>query len=204
MCYDGKRRNLFKQSCAHCLKAFYVPKNRNVRCCSRLCKDQLRRNRTEIVCAYCGKIGTRSPSKKKNSSTGLYFCDRKCKDHAQRLEGLKAIHPGHYGKASYNRAQLIRQRGHRCDICKNTEWCGKPIPLEVDHINGDSACSDGYNLRLICPNCHAQTPTYRGGNRGYGREAIRACVKGHLTALQAVEPGSVTPQVHQSEFQRTF
>lgn len=51
-----------------------------------------------------------------------------------------------------------------CSICKNIEWCGKPIPLQLDHINGDSSNNNLDNLRLLCPNCHAQTDTYCGKN----------------------------------------
>ena len=43
-----------------------------------------------------------------------------------------------------------------------SEWLVKSIPLELDHINGDSTDNRIENLRVVCPNCHAQTETYRG------------------------------------------
>jgi hypothetical protein len=43
------------------------------------------------------------------------------------------------------------------------------LPLEIDHIDGDSNNNSEENLRLLCPNCHSLTSTYRGANRGYGR-----------------------------------
>jgi hypothetical protein len=50
----------------------------------------------------------------------------------------------------------------KCENCLSTEWLGKPIPLELDHINGESTDNRIENLRILCPNCHALTSTYRG------------------------------------------
>lgn len=65
---------------------------------------------------------------------------------------------------------LIDECGHLCSICNNEEWMDKPIPLELDHIDGDHTNNERDNLRLICPNCHAQTKTYKGRNKGNGRK----------------------------------
>ena len=43
------------------------------------------------------------------------------------------------------------------------------LPLEIDHIDGNSENNSEENLRLICPNCHSLTANYRGANRGNGR-----------------------------------
>ena len=53
----------------------------------------------------------------------------------------------------------------KCSSCQLESWLRKPIPLELDHINGDSSDNRLENLRLLCPNCHALTPTYRGKNK---------------------------------------
>lgn len=53
----------------------------------------------------------------------------------------------------------------KCVSCNLKEWQGNPIPLELDHINGDHRNNFLSNLRLLCPNCHAQTKTYRGKNK---------------------------------------
>ena len=51
---------------------------------------------------------------------------------------------------------------YKCTMCQGTEWLGNPIPLELDHIDGNHENNNLSNLRLLCPNCHALTPTYRG------------------------------------------
>lgn len=56
---------------------------------------------------------------------------------------------------------LIRSRGHQCESCSNKEWLSKPIPLELEHIDGNRLNDDVSNLKLLCCNCHALTPSWR-------------------------------------------
>lgn len=53
-----------------------------------------------------------------------------------------------------------------CFNCKLTTWMDNPIPLELDHIDGNNQNNNLNNLQLLCPNCHALTPNYRGKNKG--------------------------------------
>ena len=48
-----------------------------------------------------------------------------------------------------------------CESCGSSEWMGKPIPLEIHHINGINTDNRIENLQLICPDCHALTNYYR-------------------------------------------
>lgn len=57
---------------------------------------------------------------------------------------------------------LISLREHKCECCGLEQWQGKPIPLELHHIDGDRYNNELDNLQLLCPNCHSQTPNYRG------------------------------------------
>ena len=57
--------------------------------------------------------------------------------------------------------RLIRELGHECQSCHLSEWMGKPIPLELEHIDGVHANNSRENLTLLCCNCHALTDTYK-------------------------------------------
>ena len=53
---------------------------------------------------------------------------------------------------------------NKCSVCSIEEWNGKSLTMELDHINGSRTDHRLENLRMICPNCHAQTDTYRAKN----------------------------------------
>jgi hypothetical protein len=53
-----------------------------------------------------------------------------------------------------------------CATCGSTTWQGCHVPLELEHKNGNRNDNRLENLALLCPNCHALTPTYRGRNIG--------------------------------------
>jgi uncharacterized protein YerC/Zn finger protein HypA/HybF involved in hydrogenase expression len=74
------------------------------------------------------------------------------------------------GKISHNDRRLLRKRlieegmQYECKECGLKEWNGKKISLELDHIDGDARNNNADNFRLLCPNCHSQTSTWRGRN----------------------------------------
>ncbi|HVF44542.1 MAG TPA: HNH endonuclease signature motif containing protein [Pyrinomonadaceae bacterium] len=58
----------------------------------------------------------------------------------------------------------------RCERCGRVEWMGEPIPVELDHVNGNRFDNRFDNLQLLCPNCHALTDNHagRGSRRANG------------------------------------
>ncbi len=70
--------------------------------------------------------------------------------------------------SSYRLKQRLLAEGWlepRCSHCRKSQWLGGAIPLELDHIDGCPTNNRFDNLRLLCPNCHALTPTYRSRRR---------------------------------------
>ena len=80
-------------------------------------------------------------------------------------EILSGKHPSYQTFKLHLRLLSEHRKEHRCEICGLSEWNGKPIPLQLDHIDGNSHNHLFENLRMICPNCHAQTETYCGKNK---------------------------------------
>lgn len=71
------------------------------------------------------------------------------------------IEPNNNSRKETWKRYMIKKHGHFCMSCKLSSWQGKSIPLELEHVDGVSSNHSEENLKLLCPNCHAMTPTYR-------------------------------------------
>lgn len=105
-------------------------------------------------------------------SCGLTFLGKESKS---KIHCLSCKKPNYAGLAfeslktdASRKSRLLKERGHRCEnaICGLTEWRGQPVPIELDHIDGNSDNNAKENVRLLCANCHSQTSTHAGRNVG--------------------------------------
>lgn len=67
---------------------------------------------------------------------------------------------------------LIRERGHVCECCGLNVWLGAPITIELEHVDGNGLHNNRENLKLLCPNCHSQTDTWKGKNKNFSRKKV--------------------------------
>lgn len=127
----------------------------------------------KLYCLCCSKeliIGKHKERK---------YCDSQCQnDHKwliykKEIEESGSGNPRKVSNSKPAKRYLLETKGHQCQICKNKEWNKKPIPLILDHIDGNSENDDLSNLRLVCGNCDMQLPTYKAKNKGNGRHARR-------------------------------
>jgi hypothetical protein len=97
-----------------------------------------------------------------------------------------------YGKCGNHKAVLIEERGYVCESCNLSEWMGKPLTLELEHIDGDNQNNVRENLKLLCPNCHSYTETWKGKN------SVKKKLKQYVPDDQFIEALNSTKNVRQA------
>ncbi len=108
------------------------------------------------------------------------YCSNKCQSDFQYKNYISAwkagLSDGTRGIVTKNISQhlkryVLEMYGEQCSICawKERHPVSNKVPLEIDHQDGNSENNKEQNLRLLCPNCHSLTSTFRNLNVGRGR-----------------------------------
>jgi predicted nucleic acid-binding Zn ribbon protein len=152
--------------CLCCGKRLGYQKRSNKFCdksCAATYNNSRKAQKPRPNCLNCGK----------KLNLGNKFCyNNFCQFEYQYKQYIKSWkETGKFSKGPIKRYLAEKQEG--CWECGITEWNGKPIVLELEHIDGNSLNNQEENLSLLCPNCHSQTDTYKGKNTGNGRHSRR-------------------------------
>lgn len=154
--------------CTYCQTSVPYEKRQNDycshSCAAKVNNRGIRRNVVEGTyaakpCAFCNK-----------STTNKHFCNVDCYSAFVIVERTEQIESsGTLLNYVYDKKYLIEKRGHQCEQCQTGIWQNQPVPLVLDHIDGNSDNNALTNVRLLCQNCNALTPTFCGKNIGNGR-----------------------------------
>lgn len=123
-----------------------------------------KRKRQSTACQGCAKNFYTVESRKQQ------YCSRECLKKTRRNKIKQVGRFDLTGQPSSKtvREYLINTVGNVCVICAQDglNWCGKKLTLIVDHADGDAHNWRISNIRLVCPNCDSQLPTFKGRNKG--------------------------------------
>lgn len=163
-----EKYNENKNKCTFCLKDLSY-ELRNNKFCNRSCSAQFNCEKKKKFsnCLYCGKV----PSGKRRAKQK--YCSISCQHKLLKEQKVDKLFNGEeleIGQAGI-RKLLIHKYGAKCMECgwdKINQYSNK-CPIELEHIDGNHNNNNVENLRLLCPNCHSLTSTYKGLNRGKGR-----------------------------------
>jgi hypothetical protein len=149
-----------------CIQCDNVIKNFGIKFCSRSCAttyNNLLRGKNPRKCKCCG--GEYFGRAKK-------YCSIYCFHKSQWMAIVNLIESGDTSLSNRRyKKYLIYKYGEQCMECgwdKINPYSGN-IPIELEHIDGNSNNNSLDNLKLLCPNCHSLTPTYKALNIGNGR-----------------------------------
>lgn len=150
----NKKRYGIVRKCLYCSRDFLARNNwlEKAHTCSVFCRALLQQNRVTLKCSWCEKEITKQVKNLKNSRSGLFFCDRKCKEEAQKVGGIEEIQPEHYkdGTKAYS-LRALNHYGCKCVDCNVV----LESMLHVHHIDGNRKNGSVENLEVVCLTHHA-------------------------------------------------
>ncbi len=163
--YEKRRNRFCGSSCAAIINNSLFPKREKI---AKIVLDPI--VQVEAKKCYCKQCNNEL-----TTTTQTFFCSSYCSEEYRRQEQYKKIENGEKVGVRPLKRYLIHKRGNRCESCgwdKINPITGN-CPIEIDHIDGNSENNSLDNLKLLCPNCHSLTSTYKNLNKGKGRHSRR-------------------------------
>lgn len=151
--------------CLECKGSMPYEKRHN-KFCSSSCSatyTNAKKAKEKLPCLFCG-----SPVNSKE----FIYCSNKCQHDKKSNDGYNLLLENSEISLLTPyviKGLLIKFEGNKCSVCGIGDWNDEPLKMELDHIDGNSDDNSYKNIRLICPNCHAQTSNYKNKNKGNGR-----------------------------------
>jgi len=162
--------NNCKAKCVNC-SCDLEYKDRNNKYCTRSCSvtfsNKKRIKRETLNCLVCNNSLLGKALEQK-------FCSSECQQSSVKEETWKRLNEDVTYQVSHRhlRSILIYKFGAKCMECgwdkvnQKTGLC----PIELEHMDGNHSNNTINNVKLLCPNCHSLTPTYKALNKGNGRQ----------------------------------
>lgn len=156
------------KKCRYCDNIIPMDKIRNIFCnksCAAKYNNKSSINLVPKKCRYCGEEVTNK------------FCNNTCfskykeKIIFDKIENNTFNLKNKTTEAKWIKKYLINKYGNKCMKC---DWNEKnlitnKVPIQLNHIDGNSENNKLNNLELLCPNCHSLTDNYGSLNTGNGR-----------------------------------
>lgn len=172
--------------CLQCSMTFISAVERNRKFCTRSCAATYNNKKfpkkqpspfSTTHCKWCMSpfSGTRINSEYK-------FCGKDCRSAYKNAGIIARCAAGNAGQHTI-REYVKLTRPYMCEMCGISTWSNLPLTLELDHMDGNSSNNKPENVRLLCPNCHSQTPTFKNRNYGNGRGSLKK-----MARREGIEP----------------
>lgn len=147
-----------ERKCLFCNNVFIVTKKSLKKFCNNSCSAKYNNPRKEKKqhgnCLCCGKELNKLNKK---------YCNNKCQGRCKRNKIFDKIKNGDtsFYVDAYRR-YLIQEYGEKCMKCgwHEINQATGLVPIQLEHIDGNSDNNNLINLELLCPNCHSLTSTF--------------------------------------------